>query len=264
MRTIRVIAAAAIAAACVFPARPVLAQGSPPPEAINKDRPKQRATYSHRLKGRFLVNGDPRNIVTIMRVVAAVDEAYTVVADQWEGVGFFDGKTYWGVFRYSRSVSPPELAGVRGIHTGILHSNGALAIHGDFPDGRAKQFDAIWKPDPAPPEPIPPFDPPGEPRDNELPKLDDYVYVEELPEAIAKTPPVYPQAARELLIEGTVLVQALVGADGTVKDTKVIKSIPRLDEAAVASVRKWVFKPASAKGKPVAVWVAIPVRFSLK
>ena len=60
------------------------------------------------------------------------------------------------------------------------------------------------------------------------------------------------------------LIQALVGEDGLVKDTHVIKSIPGLDESAEASVRQWVFKPARSKEKPVAVWVAVPVRFSLR
>jgi TonB family protein len=36
-------------------------------------------------------------------------------------------------------------------------------------------------------------------------------------------------------MEGTVIVQALVGKDGKVKDTKVVKSVPVLDDAAVAA-----------------------------
>jgi protein TonB len=59
------------------------------------------------------------------------------------------------------------------------------------------------------------------------------------------------------------LVQALVGKDGQVKDTRVVKSIPMLDQAAVVAVKKWVFKPALSNNKPVAVWVAVPVRFTL-
>ena len=52
-----------------------------------------------------------------------------------------------------------------------------------------------------------------------LPKFGDYVYVEELPEAITKVNPVYPDIAREAGVDGTVMVQALVGKDGKVKDT---------------------------------------------
>jgi periplasmic protein TonB len=101
------------------------------------------------------------------------------------------------------------------------------------------------------------------PTDEELPKFGEYVYVEELPEAIHKEAPQYPDLAREASVDGTVMVQALVGKDGKVKDTRVVKSIPMLDAAAVAAVRQWVFKPALSNNKPVAVWVAVPVKFTL-
>jgi protein TonB len=118
----------------------------------------------------------------------------------------------------------------------------------------------VWSPsgpavdrtdDPPPAAPPPAADP------QPLPKLGDHVYVEELPEALTRVAPIHPSSAPE----GTVLVQALVGTDGHVKDAKVVKSIPGLDAAAEAAVRQWVFKPAMARGRPVAVWVAVPVRF---
>jgi protein TonB len=101
------------------------------------------------------------------------------------------------------------------------------------------------------------------PTEEELPQFGQYVYVEELPEAITKVSPLYPDIAREASIDGTVMVQALVGKDGKVKDTRVVKSIPMLDAAAVTAVKQWVFKPALSNNKPVAVWVAVPVKFTL-
>jgi periplasmic protein TonB len=101
------------------------------------------------------------------------------------------------------------------------------------------------------------------PTEDELPKFGEYVYVEELPEAVSKVQPLYPDLAREAGVDGTVMVQALVGKDGKIKDTKVVKSIPMLDQSAVTAVRQWVFKPALSNNKPVAVWVAVPVKFSL-
>ena len=102
------------------------------------------------------------------------------------------------------------------------------------------------------------------PSEEELPSFGQYVYVEELPEAVTRVvAPVYPDIAREAGVDGTVLVQALVGKDGKVKDVRVQKSIPMLDAAAVAAVKAWVFKPALSNNKPVAVWVAVPVKFSL-
>lgn len=101
------------------------------------------------------------------------------------------------------------------------------------------------------------------PSDDELPRFGDYVYVEELPEAVTRVTPIYPDLAREAGVDGTVMVQALVGKDGKVKDVRVVKSIPMLDESAKAAVRKWVFKPALSNNKPVAVRVGVPVKFSL-
>ena len=113
---------------------------------------------------------------------------------------------------------------------------------------------------PARPAALEPVDP--EPA-SELPKFGEYVYVEELPEATYKVPPSYPEASRAAGISGTVMVQALVGRDGRVRDAKVVRSVPELDPEAVAAVEQWRFIPAKTKGRPVAVWVAIPVKFSL-
>ena len=99
--------------------------------------------------------------------------------------------------------------------------------------------------------------------DSDLPKFGDYVYVEVLPEAITRVPPNYPEAARHAAVEGTVMLQALIGKDGRVRAVRVRNSIPMLDDAAMAAVRQWVFKPALSNGQPVAVWVGVPVTFTL-
>ena len=101
------------------------------------------------------------------------------------------------------------------------------------------------------------------PDDDALPKFGDYVYVEELPEVISKPAPEYPDLARSAGVDGVVQLQALVGKDGKVKDVRVMKGVEMLNEAALKAVRNWVFKPALSNNKPVAVWVAVPVRFSL-
>ena len=101
------------------------------------------------------------------------------------------------------------------------------------------------------------------PSDDDLPKFGEFVYAEELPEVITKINPTYPEIAREAGVDGTVLLQALVDKEGKVRDVKVAKSIPMLDQSAVSAVKQWVFKPALSNNKPVAVWVAVPVRFTL-
>lgn len=62
----------------------------------------------------------------------------------------------------------------------------------------------------------------------------------------------YTQKARTDGIEGRLVLQVIVAADGSVSDVKVVKSVePGLDAAAVAAVQTWRFKPAMRCGKPV-------------
>jgi TonB family protein len=97
--------------------------------------------------------------------------------------------------------------------------------------------------------------------DEVLPEFGKYVEVSKLPEALHTVVPDYPAAARAAGVSGIVLVQALVGRDGLVKDTKVTMGDPRLVDAAVAAVRRWTFTPGEFAGKPIALWVAVPVTF---
>lgn len=92
----------------------------------------------------------------------------------------------------------------------------------------------------------------------------DYVYVEVLAEPITRVAPIYPEEARSKRVDGTVHTQVLIGKDGLVRDVRIIKSIPLLDSAAVAAVRQWTFKPARGAGKPVSVWMGVPIKFSLR
>ena len=100
----------------------------------------------------------------------------------------------------------------------------------------------------------------GEP----LPKFGDFVRVDSLPVPVKKVAPTYPEAARTAGLEGTVIVQVLVGKDGRVKDMKLAQSVTGLDAPALVAVRQWEFQPATREKKPVAVWGAVPVEFKLK
>ncbi|MCC6650059.1 MAG: energy transducer TonB [Candidatus Eisenbacteria bacterium] len=96
-----------------------------------------------------------------------------------------------------------------------------------------------------------------------LPKFGEYVQVDSLPVPLTRVQPEYPAEARKAGTQGTVLVQALVGRDGQVKDMRLVTRVEGLDAAALMAVRQWKFRPAIFGGKPVAVWVAVPVKFEL-
>lgn len=91
-----------------------------------------------------------------------------------------------------------------------------------------------------------------------------FVYADQLPERIFFVSPEYTDMAREAGVEGIVMLWALVDLDGSVKAVQVIRSVPLLDAAASAAVHRWRFTPALANGHPVRVWVAVPVKFSLR
>jgi periplasmic protein TonB len=78
--------------------------------------------------------------------------------------------------------------------------------------------------------------------------------------------PRYPESARRQGIEGTVLVKALVTEQGRVEQVKVERSAGHtdLDQAALEAVSRWRFEPARRGRQPVAVWVLIPVEFTLR
>ncbi len=90
--------------------------------------------------------------------------------------------------------------------------------------------------------------------------------VEKKPQPKNNPKPVYPAQARAQELEGQVLVEALVGADGRVEEVKLIKSSGHsiLDEAALRTARQWTFSPAEQRGQAVKVPVTIPFNFTLR
>lgn len=91
----------------------------------------------------------------------------------------------------------------------------------------------------------------------------DFVPVEEEPYPVLSPAPVYPEMARAAEVEGLVLVRAMVNKEGRIEKAFIVSGHPMLDEAALAAVRAWVFKPAMQQHRPVKVWVTVPIRFVL-
>jgi len=76
--------------------------------------------------------------------------------------------------------------------------------------------------------------------------------------------PLYPAAAKAAGIQGDVVLKAVIGADGTVRELRVIDGHPLLAPAAVEAVRRWKYRPYCVKGKPVEVETTIIVSFKLE
>jgi len=73
----------------------------------------------------------------------------------------------------------------------------------------------------------------------------------------------YPEDLKKAGIEGKVILSILVGTNGTVKKVKVLESSPydTLDKLAVKAAYKLKFKPALKNGKPISVWIRLPIIF---
>jgi protein TonB len=76
--------------------------------------------------------------------------------------------------------------------------------------------------------------------------------------------PVYPAIAQTARVQGVVILEAVLDAEGRVESVRVLRSIPLLDQAAVDAVQQWRFTPALLNGTPVPVVMTVTVDFTLK
>lgn len=78
--------------------------------------------------------------------------------------------------------------------------------------------------------------------------------------------PAYPPLSRRMGEEGRVVLRVHVRADGSASDVQLqaTSGSPRLDQAALDTVRRWKFVPARRGDEAVAAWVLVPIVFSLK
>ena len=87
------------------------------------------------------------------------------------------------------------------------------------------------------------------------------------PRMTVSAQPRYTDEARKAKISGTVEMDIVVLADGTVGDVTVTKSLDKvhgLDQAAIAAAKQWKFRPSvDASGKPIAVIVPLKMDFKL-
>ena len=82
------------------------------------------------------------------------------------------------------------------------------------------------------------------------------------PKLIKMVEPVYPEEAEKAGIEGIVILELKVDTHGRVKDVKVLRSIPELDQAAIDAVKQWIYEPPTVDGKPLENTLTVTVRFT--
>jgi TonB family protein len=84
------------------------------------------------------------------------------------------------------------------------------------------------------------------------------------PVLVERVQPDYPLAAKSMQITGTVVIKAVIGKDGHVKNAEIVSSPhPSLSSAALDAVGQWRYKPYLLNGEPIEVPTHINLTFSL-
>jgi len=83
------------------------------------------------------------------------------------------------------------------------------------------------------------------------------------PMKVQDVAPVYPVMARTTGVQGIVIIEATIDSSGNVVATKVLRSVPLLDAAAVDAVRQWKYAPARLNGESIPVLITVTVNFVL-
>jgi TonB family protein len=85
------------------------------------------------------------------------------------------------------------------------------------------------------------------------------------PEVISKSDPAYPRDLVNERVQGTVILTAIIRADGSVADIVVVQSLdPRLDQNAAQALSHWRFRPALKDGQAIDLEAVITVPFRSK
>lgn len=81
------------------------------------------------------------------------------------------------------------------------------------------------------------------------------------PAKLHNVEPVLPETAAKAGIFGMVILDIIIGTDGSVTDAKVLRSIPLLDRAALDAVKQWRYAVTQLNGQPVPVIMTVTVDF---
>ena len=80
---------------------------------------------------------------------------------------------------------------------------------------------------------------------------------------VHRVTPSYPPLAKSARIQGAVVLQAVIGKDGSIQNLRMISGHPMLAPAAIEAVKQWKYKPYFLNGEPVEVDTQITVNFTL-
>lgn len=80
---------------------------------------------------------------------------------------------------------------------------------------------------------------------------------------LTKVTPIYPQAAKDAKVQGAVVLDAVIGKDGTIRSLKLVSGPDELTHSAWNAVSQWTYQPYLLNGQPTEVETTITVNYSL-
>jgi protein TonB len=85
------------------------------------------------------------------------------------------------------------------------------------------------------------------------------------PVLLRRIEPTYPPVALRMGLQGIVILEAVISKKGSVENLTLLSSAgPLLDNAAMAAVKQWIYRPATLNNRPVSVYFRVTVRFRLE
>jgi periplasmic protein TonB len=82
-------------------------------------------------------------------------------------------------------------------------------------------------------------------------------------QVVSRVNPTYPLLAKQMKVQGAVILEALIGKSGSIQDIQVLSGPAILSAAAREAVKQWHFKPYYQGGRPVETEARITVNFTI-
>jgi TonB family protein len=82
-------------------------------------------------------------------------------------------------------------------------------------------------------------------------------------QVVSRVDPSYPLLAKQMKVQGAVILEALISKTGSIQDIQVLSGPAILSEAAREAVKQWHFKPYYQEGRPVETEARITVNFTI-
>ncbi len=108
-----------------------------------------------------------------------------------------------------------------------------------------------------------PSPPPGSMQASAPPDLPPFGKGMTRPTPVSGPPIRHTPEALENRVEGIMIVRCVITEEGRAEACTVIKSLPHMDKAVVASLEASRYTPATFEGKPVRVWYTFTIRFAM-